>query len=54
MADVDKRVPVSLTSFRDHVEKLHADENKEFQLEFEVAVRLNVSVLDCLHHSCSY
>eukprot|EP00731_Ephydatia_muelleri_P018729 Em0011g769a len=31
----DRRVPISLSCFRDHVEKMRGDENNGFQLEFE-------------------
>eukprot|EP00731_Ephydatia_muelleri_P018724 Em0011g764a len=33
--DPDRRVSISLSCFRDHVEKMHGDENNGFQLEFK-------------------
>eukprot|EP00731_Ephydatia_muelleri_P018727 Em0011g767a len=33
--DPDRRVSISLSCFREHVEKMHGDENNGFQLEFK-------------------
>ena len=37
-SDHDRMNPISLLSFRDHVMKMHADDNKAFEHEYQVYV----------------